>query len=95
MALFMTEEIANSFHLKQVTSTVEDRMFWAEQICIANENTARFVDITIGSRDIIDESDSESEQGSVGDASVGDACSDGDCEQEQDSDDDFGFWTRD
>ena len=95
MALFMTEEIANSFHLKQVTSTVEDRMFWAEQICIANENTARFVDITIGSRDIIDESDSESEQGSVGDASVGDACSDGDCEQEPDSDDDFGFWTRD
>ena len=87
MALFMTDEIATSFNLKQVTTTVEDSTYWAEHICTANENTARFVNIKIGTRELVGPSDSESDE-----VSAGEACSDAECEPE--SEDELRFWTR-
>lgn len=47
MALFLTEEIATSFNLRQATCTLTDPAYWAEQIVDSNEATARFEHIDI------------------------------------------------
>ena len=62
LALFMTDEIANSMTLKQVTCTIQDQEFWNEHIDESNETTARFAHIAIGGRRFGEDSGEESEE---------------------------------
>ena len=80
MALFMTDEIANSVQLRQATCCVEDHVYWAEQIKEDNEDTARFAHINIGALQVIsDDSVCASEE------------DDEDAESASEEEDNFGF----
>ena len=85
MALFMTDEIASAFNLRQATCTIDDNVYWAEHIGGSNESTTRFAHITLGAREKTEETDMDSDESKNVEGGVVDP------ESEEEEEDNFGF----